>query len=216
MSIQKNLITLCFATVFTLGLAACGSDAPVVGMMDGDGDLPAGPSVPSVADLFATAVTSMDAAEDAGTDAADALKAATDNRTQFGTMDVGGESSVAQMNAQAVLDAKGDVDEALKNAMMALRDATTAKGHADALADDDANKATLIAALEEAIVEAKEQIEAIEMIRDGVALEYAVADVTGTDEDEPMSAADHGQKVAMAIGGALGPTNTMDGSGTEG
>ena len=24
MSIQKNLITLCFATVFTLGLAACG------------------------------------------------------------------------------------------------------------------------------------------------------------------------------------------------
>ena len=53
--------------------------------------------------------------------------------------------------------------------MMALRDATTAKGHADALADDTANKATLIAALEEAIVEAAEQIKtAIEMIRDGV------------------------------------------------
>ena len=31
MSIQKNLITLCFATVFTLGLAACGSDATVNG-----------------------------------------------------------------------------------------------------------------------------------------------------------------------------------------
>ena len=42
MSTQKNLITLCFATVFTLGLAACGGggggDAPVTGMMDGDGD----------------------------------------------------------------------------------------------------------------------------------------------------------------------------------
>ena len=40
MSTQKKLITLCFATVFTLGLAACGGggggDAPVAGMMDGD------------------------------------------------------------------------------------------------------------------------------------------------------------------------------------
>ena len=43
MSTQKNLITLCFATVFTLGLAACGGggggDAPVADMMDnGDPD----------------------------------------------------------------------------------------------------------------------------------------------------------------------------------
>ena len=40
---QKNLITLCFATVFTLGLAACGGgggDAPAPSMMDdGDGSL---------------------------------------------------------------------------------------------------------------------------------------------------------------------------------
>ena len=40
MSTQKKLITLCIATVFTLGLAACGGggggDAPVAGMMDGD------------------------------------------------------------------------------------------------------------------------------------------------------------------------------------
>ena len=39
MSTQKNLITLCFATVFTLGLAACGGGgggdgAPVTGMPD--------------------------------------------------------------------------------------------------------------------------------------------------------------------------------------
>ena len=40
MSTQKNLITLCFATVFTLGLAACGGggDAPVASMMDDDTD----------------------------------------------------------------------------------------------------------------------------------------------------------------------------------
>ena len=43
MSTQKKLITLCFATVFTLGLAACGGggggDAPATSMMDGDGSL---------------------------------------------------------------------------------------------------------------------------------------------------------------------------------
>ena len=43
MSTQKYLITLCFATVFTLGLAACGGggggDAPAPGMMDGDVDM---------------------------------------------------------------------------------------------------------------------------------------------------------------------------------
>ena len=30
MSTQKNLITLCFATVFTLGLAACGGGGGVM------------------------------------------------------------------------------------------------------------------------------------------------------------------------------------------
>ena len=61
MSIQKNLITLCFATVFTLGLAACGGGggggAPVSdnGMpnMNGNGSLvgkyiPSGTTIPGV------------------------------------------------------------------------------------------------------------------------------------------------------------------------
>ena len=63
MSTQKNLITLCFAAVFTLGLAACGGgggggDALVTGMTDmtgvviWTGDEPA---APTVAELFATA-----------------------------------------------------------------------------------------------------------------------------------------------------------------
>ena len=58
MSIQKKLLTLCFATVFTLGLAACGggggggSDAPPAsGMMDDDVSLegkyiPSGTMIP--------------------------------------------------------------------------------------------------------------------------------------------------------------------------
>ena len=57
MSTQKHLITLCFGTVFTLGLAACGGggggDAPVTSMMDGDGSLkgkyiPSGTTIPGV------------------------------------------------------------------------------------------------------------------------------------------------------------------------
>ena len=57
MSTQKNLITLCFATVFTLGLAACGGggdgDAPVTGLPDMDGSLegkyiPSGTTIPGV------------------------------------------------------------------------------------------------------------------------------------------------------------------------
>ena len=55
MSTQKNLITLCIATVFALGLAACGGgggdDAPVTDMTDMDGDTPpttiVGQTVPS-------------------------------------------------------------------------------------------------------------------------------------------------------------------------
>ena len=56
MSTQKNLITLCIATVFTLGLAACGGggDAPVTGMMDDtttpDPTTIAGQTVPSGTD----------------------------------------------------------------------------------------------------------------------------------------------------------------------
>ena len=144
-------------------------------------------------------------------DAADALKAATDNISKFGTMAVMGDSSMAEMNAQAILDAKDDVDDALAKAMMALTDAMTAKDQADAVADDDANKLTLIAELEEAIAEANEQIKAIEMIQAGTTLEFAVAEVTGDNEDKPKSAAYYGQMVAMAIGEALGP---IGGDGT--
>ena len=43
----------------------------------------------------------------------------------------------------------------------------------------------------------------------------AVAAVTGDDEDEPMSAADRGQMVAMAIGEALGAMSADDGEGTR-
>ena len=79
MSTQKNLITLCFATVFTLGLAACGGggggDAPVADMMDnGDPDdtmtpslvgkvIPAGTMVMLPAGLVDGVTATVDAME---------------------------------------------------------------------------------------------------------------------------------------------------------
>ena len=61
MSTQKNLITLCFATVFTLGLAACGcggGDAPVTGTTEivPAGPPPAGPPPEEIAAEAAAAV----------------------------------------------------------------------------------------------------------------------------------------------------------------
>ena len=73
---QKNLITLCFATVFTLGLAACGGggggDAPVTSMMDGDGSdgdgslegkyIPSGTTIPGLE--YPDAVLSADSGDE--------------------------------------------------------------------------------------------------------------------------------------------------------
>ena len=63
MSTQK-LITLCFATVFTLGLAACGGggDAPVSSMMNGNGGPPGRPPAPGPA--CATSATSQACVDD--------------------------------------------------------------------------------------------------------------------------------------------------------
>ena len=72
---QKNLITLCFATVFTLGLAACGGggDAPVASMMDDTDDtmtsslvgkiFPDGTEVPLPAGLTGDATLTYEAEE---------------------------------------------------------------------------------------------------------------------------------------------------------
>ena len=58
MSIQKNLITLCFAAVFTLGLAACGGggdDAPATGMAEPMEPMEPTAAEPTAAEQLATA-----------------------------------------------------------------------------------------------------------------------------------------------------------------
>ena len=66
-------------------------------------------------------------------------------------------------------------------------------------------KDDLIAALDAAIKVATEQLKVATDNRDDPALMAAVEAVTGTDEDDPMTAADHGAAVAMDIARALGP-----------
>ena len=203
MTTQKNLITLCFATVFTLGLAACGGG--------GGGDAPVtGAAAPTVAELFATAQDSRDASFAAAKAAGDAVKAATEASGKLTTRMVNGDSMTATANAQAVLymqdatvKAATDAETALQEAKDALEDATK---HA-------ADNASLMAALDAAIKAAEADVKTATDDRDGEALKDAVAKVTGANEDEPMSAADHGRMVAMAIGGALLPMSSVDGSG---
>ena len=72
----------------------------------------------------------------------------------------------------------------------------------------------LVAALEAAIMVAESHLKAATGHRDGNPLEVAVEMVTGDDPEAkgyPMTPADHGKAVAMAIGEALGGEATTSG-----
>ena len=166
--------------------------------------------VPSVLALFGTAQDSKDAAAAAAKAAEGAVEAATEAAGKLTTLMVKGDSMTATANAEAVLGAQITAVEAATNAETALQDAEDALEDATEHAADNAS---LIAALDAAIKAAETAVKTATDARDGEALKDAVAEVTGADEDEPMSAADHGQMVAMAIGGALGPTTSTDGGG---
>ena len=166
--------------------------------------------VPSVVELFGTAQDSKDAAAAAAKAAEGAVEAATEAAGKLTTLMVKGDSMTATTNAEAVLGAQITAVEAATNAETALQDAEDALEDATEHAADNAS---LIAALDAAIKAAETDVKTATDARDGEALKDAVAKVTGADEDEPMSAADHGQMVAMAIGGALGPRTSTDGAG---
>ena len=144
MSTQKNLITLCIATVFTLGLAACGGVAEPTELETVQ------------TDAAKAATDARTAATDAQT-AADAADTARANRATIQTGDLhGGNSGAHAMYAQGHAD---DADTAATNAETAsaaaaeattvsdatrelvaaetaLADATTAKGKAEGSRDE--------------------------------------------------------------------------------
>ena len=141
-------------------------------------------------------------AKAAGKAADQALEDAEKYDGELGVIKVGGDSAMAEANAKKVLDANDAATKAAQDATAAKTRAQTAKTEATGLADSD-DKTALIAALDTAIEEAEDQIEATTAIRDGDALEDAVEMVTGDDKDDLQTAADKGKEVADAINTAL-------------
>ena len=156
---------------------------------------------------FETAANATDAAVKAGAKASEALGTATGSSVKLTTRTVAGDSRMAEANAQAVLDSRDHVNEAVMTAQGALDSAEAA------LAMDADPADALTKALNAAIAAAKANLTSATEIADGDALKTAVEAVTGADpelEDYPTTPADHGEMVAMDIGGALGPTNPTD------
>ena len=148
MSTQKNLITLCFATLFTLGLAACGGgggDAPVPGMADAGADGADGADMePTAAEQLAaaearvgTAQTAVDtlpadaipeqvgAAHFELTAAQQALTAAQnlpENLAASQMSDVAGLVTTAQMLVDDLTETSSDGDVATANAAVMAAD----------------------------------------------------------------------------------------------
>ena len=152
--------------------------------------------------LFATAQDSRDAAEAAGKMATDAEKAAMENSVKLTTEKVAGDSTAAMMNAQSILDAKRDAAQAVVNAQTALTNAETAQATATA---DHADNASLIAALDAAVMVAEMELEAAMKVADSkAALQGYVELVTGGKDADPQGdarsvATDVGMDIAMAL-----------------
>ena len=178
-----------------------GNEAELIASLDAVGEVTAG--------LFADAQGARTDAETAGTAAADAVKAATAAQAKLGTLNAAGDSMAEYTNAKAILDADAAAKQAVVNAEAAKTAAETAKTAAEALDADNAHKASLIAALDAAIVVAEAQIKAATLSRDRDDLEAAVDAVTGGENADPQGTpASLAKAVAMAVGEALGGMST--------
>ena len=206
MSGRKNPMTICGAVLFALGAAACGGG--------GGGTTTSGSSV-DVAALFAAAQDARDQTADAVEAAERAVEDAMEYAAMLDTLSVGGDSMTAIGNARKVLDAETAADRAVMGAEAALQAARDAKAEAEALPSDHTNRGSLIAALDAAIGYAEERVEAVREQAEGMALEAAVAAVEGTDTNNPRGPVSHGEAVATAVAGALGPMGGNDGRGAR-
>ena len=205
------------------GLAACGgggSGSGDTGMMP-DPPAPVGPTAESIKADAADAITDAIAAYMAADQASkDAIKYA----GMLTTRAVDGESAMAAANAQKVLNAEMAANEAVEDADDALQDAMAAKTAAEALADDDPDRASAIAAAEEAIKQATAQkkmaMDLVDLAEDtdtaGIqSLKGAVVAVKGSNtlaDGYPKMPAGHGEDVAAnvmtALATAVGPVVT--------
>ncbi|MXY66887.1 MAG: hypothetical protein F4206_09255 [Gammaproteobacteria bacterium] len=154
------------------------------------------------------AVEATAKAETAGMAAMDAEDSAVESGGMLTTTQVGGDSTKAMMNAQAILDAKDDAAQAVMDAEMAKMDAMTAKTAAEMVPDGTAGKAQAIAALDAAIKVAEAEIKKATGVRDGRKLDDEVFKVVGANgKGTPRSIAD---TVGMDIAETVSP-GTSDG-----
>ena len=157
-----------------------------------------------VSGLFATAATQKGHAEDAQKEAEAALKAAKENSEKLAPISVAGDSKKATDNAQAVLDAEGDVAAALAKARKAKTDAEAAQTTANGLAEGTPDLERLKAEIADAIKAADDAIKAIEAIQEDTGrttLAGYVFDIEGSDGDGTPG--DKGEAVAEAIEAAF-------------
>jgi len=118
-------------------------------------------------------------------------------------LSVGGDSDLAEANARKVLAAEAAAGQAVVDAEATRTRAINARAEADALPADNPDRATLIVALDAAVVEAAELIAAARAVRDSAALRAAVQAVAGADAQNPRTPAQIGTGVANAVGAAL-------------
>ena len=176
-----------------------------------------------VVDAFATVRNSETDAEGAASTAAAAVVTAMESLLKITAIGEGvaGDSARAEANAQAVLDAQTDANEAVDIADAAVQSAKDALVVAEALPSDDPIRDTLIAALKEAIEAAEVHAKAAADSRgdDDDDLAKAVEGIIGDDPEAkgyPMTPAQHGRAVAEDIATALVPTTGTDGARMRG
>ena len=164
---------------------------------------------------FETAQNASDNATGAITTAAEAVTAATEASRKLSTLAVGGNSMLAQTNAQKVLDKAKAVQDAVGTAQTALDNANAA------LAADADPMDPLTRALMAAITVAEDAVKDAQAAVAGDPLKMALAKVQNPDNDDPApdplkTPTDIQTSVAMDIGMALQPNPLLtDGSSTR-
>ena len=211
---NNHLMKACLAAVFAFGLAACSSSDDSAQTTPTEPTTPTTPTEPpapaDLTALFAAAQDASDAAGQAVEDAEAAAESAAESRKMLLTTEVGGESSTAMMNAQAILDAADDAAQAVMDAEAALAAAEKAQMDAMAIADDHPQKAALTAAVDEAVEDAEGAVEDATAVRDGTTIKNAVARVEGANKKgTPRSIAN---TVGMDIAGALASGSARTGT----
>ena len=225
--LTRSLLAACSIVALSVVLSGClhsgGDDTTTT--TPTDPTTPTEPPASTAQSLKADAADAITAATDAGMAAAQAEKDAIKYAGMLTAEAVKGDSSMAVMNAQMILDAEMAANDAVMDADDALNDAMDLKTAAEALPADDAERAGAIAAAERAIKEAMAQKEAAQAIlnknplqTDGTtpttevdSLMEAVAAVKGSNklaDDYPMMPAAIGKRIAGEVMTAIGAATT--------